>query len=285
MLGSNLALFFNDVYKVIALHRDSSCLVNVNDDYSVDIRDSQLVKKIIQIIEPDIIIHCAGLTKVDMCEEKPDLAYQINVEGTRNITKSCNSETLFIYISTDAVYGNSNDHSEQNKDLNQINQYARTKYLGEGVVRNTCEKFIIIRTNMFGWNIKPNRLSSAEWIYHTLKKGEKITLFKDYLFSPVYAGLLGEIIKKLIDMDFSGTINVGSLVPYSKYEFGFQLAKEFNLNHNLIKAGSIKNHLFKAKRVSNLVLDNGMLKSLGLDVPTVNKSIRRFRNKLILNEQ
>ena len=79
-----------------------------------------------------------------------------------------------IYISTDQVYGNDPNKSETNFNINPINQYGKTKYKAELKVRTYCQDAIIIRTNIFGWNINPNKSSFAEWVYAALKNKNKI---------------------------------------------------------------------------------------------------------------
>ena len=122
-------------------------------------------------------------------------------------------------------------------NLEPINQYGKTKLQGEQKVQELCTDYIIIRTNIFGRNVKLERISSAEWVYHSLKKGEEITLFTDYTFSPVYTEYLGEIIMQLVDIDFTGVINAGASTPCSKYDFGMQLAEEFGFDKSRIYKG------------------------------------------------
>ena len=118
------------------------------------------------------------------------------------------------------------------------------------------------------------------WIYHSLKKGEEITLFTDYTFSPICNEFLGEIILQLVGKDFSGVLNVGSPEPCSKYKFGISLAKCFGLDTSLIRAGSIADHNFSAPRCNNLALDVSKLSYTGLTAPDYKESLKRFsRNK------
>jgi len=281
MLGSNLARLFRNDCHIAALHRDERCLVDADRDFSVDITDRVRVKELVEEYHPDIVVHCAGLANVDQCENSPELAFDVNVRGTENLLAGCDRNTRFIYISTDAVYGESDDHSESNRSLSQINQYARTKYLGEEAVRGSGDNHLVIRTNIFGWNVKPDRVCSAEWIYHSLRNGEELRLFTDYRFSPVHAILLGNTIQQLLEDDITGTVNVGSLDPCSKYEFGCQLATVFGFDRSLITPTSITDHSFAARRDQNLVLDIGFLKELSLPVPTVDQSLSSFRDDLI----
>jgi dTDP-4-dehydrorhamnose reductase len=276
MLGSSICQLYHNKHKVYALHRDKKCFTSCSADYSLDLTDTNKVGEVFNQINPDLVIHCAGLTNVDECEKEPALAHKVNVTVTENIASLCSAETKLIYISTDQVYGKTADHSEENTNLRPVNQYGKTKLLGEQKVQELCSNFIIVRTNIFGWNMKPNRISSAEWIYNSLKNGEDITLFTDYTFSPIYTECLGEIILHLVEIDYAGIFNVGSLEPCSKYEFGISLAKCFGLNTSTIRISSIADHNFGAPRCNNLALDVSKLSHTGLTVPDYKESLKRF---------
>jgi dTDP-4-dehydrorhamnose reductase len=226
------------------------------------------------------VIHCAGLISVDRCEKDPELAIEANVTVIENIARSCPAETNLVYLSTDQIYGETSDYSENNDGLYPINQYGKTKLQGEKKVKELCTDYIIIRTNIFGWNVKPERISSAEWIYHSLKKGEEITLFTDYTFSPVYTEYLGEIIMQLVDIDFTGVINAGASTPCSKYDFGMQLAEEFGFDKSRIYKGSIDDHNFLAPRCNNLGLNVSKLSYIGLTAPDYKASLKKFRQNI-----
>ena len=280
MLGSSLCRLYHNKHEVYAFHRDKVSLSSCIEDYSLDLMDSNELDIQFSQIKPDLAIHCAGLTSVDTCEKEPLLAHETNVTITENIAHACSNKTKLVYISTDQIYGKADDHSETNTNLQPLNQYGKTKLQAEQKVRELCNDYIIIRTNIFGWNIKLEKTSSAEWIYHSLKKGEEITLFTDYTFSPIYTECLGDIIMHLVDIDFNGVINAGSPTPCSKYNFGMQLAEEFALNSSLIRKGFIADHSFLAPRFHKLDLNVDKLSGLGIVPPDYRFSIRQFiRNR------
>ena len=276
MLGSTLCRLYNNEHEVYAFHRDKVSLSSCAEDYSLELMNSNELDAQFGQIKPDLLIHCASWTSVDDCEKRPLQAKDANVVVTENIARACSNKTKLIYISTDQVYGAEDDHSEVNMNIRPINQYGKTKLQGENKVKELCSDYIIIRTNIFGWNVKPERISSAEWIYHSLKKGEEITLFTDYTFSPVYTEYLGDIIMQLIDRDFTHVINVGSPTPCSKYDFGMQLAEEFGLNLLRIRKGAIVDHSFSAPRFHKLDLDVRKLSELDISPPDYRISIRQF---------
>ena len=276
MLGSSLCQLYEHTNEVYAFHRDRECYALCLADFSLDLMDQDKLKEVFLRIKPDLVIHCAGLTDVDKCEKNSELAYNANVTVTKHIVQICRKNAKLVYISSDQVYGEADDHSESNIDLQPVNIYGKTKLQGEHKVREHSPDHIIIRTNIFGWNVKPGKTSSAEWIYHSLKKKESIILFDDYTFSPVYTECLGEIIIQLVQMAFSGVVNVGSKEPCTKYAFGMQLSEVFGLDKSLITKGSVTEHAFEAARPNNLTLNTQRLVDLCITVPDYKTSIKRF---------
>ena len=55
----------------------------------LDITKKDIVKITFEKIKPEIVILPAALTYAEYCEEQPDLAYEINVEGTKNVVELC----------------------------------------------------------------------------------------------------------------------------------------------------------------------------------------------------
>lgn len=279
MLGNSICKELKHKYTVAGIHRDKKCWAEVDIEYRCDIRDRKKIRDILDNVRPDVIIHCAGLVNMDLCEEDPELAYEVNVVGTRNLVGLENGNSKYIYISTDQVYGASNDHSETNTNLSQLNEYGKTKYLGEKEFTDHIDDHIVIRTNIFGWNKKPGKLNSSEWMYMSIKKKNKLYLFDDYYFSPIYSLHFCNAVKKLLDIDFIGTINIGAPYPCSKYEFGKEMCRELGADDSVLERGSIEAFNFKANRNHDLSLNTEMAKNLGIPLPDWKNSIASFINE------
>jgi len=277
MLGSSLCSIYHNEHEVYAFHRDNKCYSYYSIDYSIDLKDLSKLSSLFRQIQPDLVIHCAGLTNLDICEKNPLLAKETNVNVSENIAQACSNKTKLVYISTDQVYGDAKDRSENNKKLQPVNHYGKTKLQGELKIQQLCDEPLIVRTNIFGWNVKPGMISSAEWIYRSIKNKEEITLFSDYIFSPIYTKCLGEMIMKLVEMGFTGLINAGSPESCSKYDFGLSLADIFGLDILHIQKGSINDLCYLTKRPRNLILDVNKLLNLGISVTTYKDSLKKFR--------
>ena len=113
---------------------------------SLDITDAESVKKVITEVNPDVVIHCAAWTAVDMAEDddKVEKVRAINAGGTQNIADICKVlGCKMMYISTDYVFDGQGIEpwTPDCKDYNPINVYGKTKLEGELAVANTLEKY------------------------------------------------------------------------------------------------------------------------------------------------
>src|SRR5512136_387409 len=88
------------------------------------------------------------------------------------------------YISTDAVYRGSDGNYDEGSPADPVNVYGRSKLAGENAVREVLGDPLILRTNIFGWNLQPKH-SIAEWFLSGLEAGKRVPGFTDVLFSPL----------------------------------------------------------------------------------------------------
>jgi dTDP-4-dehydrorhamnose reductase len=276
MLGSKLVSYFSTFCSVSAVDREASIFSGPIDSYIVDLTLETDTIKLLETVKPDILIHCAGLVNVDRCESDPDLAHHTNVEATWFLANACSAETLFVYVSTDQVYGRVHSLAENATGLTQVNQYALTKFQGEEMVRRAGSNHIVARTNIFGWNMQVGRVSSAEWIINSVRDGNDIFLFRDYIFSPIYVGLFAEILNKLIQKGFSGTINLGARDYCTKYDFGMTLLKALGMDSSSVSSKSIGDHQFLGERIPDMRMNVDKLISIGIKPPTFVESINIF---------
>ena len=88
MLGSNMCLLMNINYNVTGTYFSNKPNINNIHMVKMDIRNKKQCQKVVKTIEPDIVIHCAAITDMDLCETNQTLAYDVNTFGTENILDS-----------------------------------------------------------------------------------------------------------------------------------------------------------------------------------------------------
>jgi dTDP-4-dehydrorhamnose reductase len=196
-LGSELRLFYPE------------CLSPTRTD--LDITNNNQVIDYFNNHSIDLVIHTAAITSVRLCEEDRQLAWNTNVQGTKNlvnaVTKSQN-DIKFIYISTACVFDGYGELYKENDIPYPENFYALTKLIGETEV-SKIKNHLIIRTNF---------VSKKPWPYPAAFTDR----FGTYLFAETVAKGITEILKE----DLNGIIHLAGDKKISMFE----LAKMTNPN-------------------------------------------------------
>ena len=265
-LGSYLAKYLkkDNLIFPIGYKKDNSYKINLLKELEVD--------KVINKINPDIIINCAGATNVDKCINNYNYGYLGNVLIPHNIVKALkNNENKIhlIHFSTDQVYNNRNKKKNLEKDINLSNNYSKTKFYGEKEVKK-IRNYTIIRANFFGQLISNKFQSFSDLIINNLKNIKKIKMASNIFYNPIHVTFLLEYLKLIIKKNIRGTYNIGSKNIISKYEFAKMLAIFYHLDTKLII--EYKSNYNKDKRPLNTSVNNKKFENkIKTNMPTLDK--------------
>ncbi len=171
----------HDLRKVLA---GSGHEVMATDYDSVDITSREDIVKSIVGYNPDVIIHCAAWTAVDLAEDEKEKCYDVNVNGTKYIVEAAKkSSAKLVYISTDYVFDGSKDGEYEVDDIvNPISVYGSTKLEGEKAVRE-YEKHFIVRIS---WVFGINGNNFVKTMIKLGKERDSLNVINDQIGSPTY---------------------------------------------------------------------------------------------------
>ena len=230
--------------------------------HPLDLEDSGRLARQFEAIAPDLVIHAAGLTSVDQCEENPALARHVNAALARNVAEAAATGSIRLaHISTDHLFAGTRSNYREDDTPEPLNEYARSKLLAEEWVRQACPQALIIRTNFFGWG-HAGRQSFSDWILQSLRAGREITMFDDVYFTPLLADALANAAHRLLERAAAGTINLAGDERVSKYDFGIRLARAFDLPAELIRPGKQSDARLVAQRPADMSLDSAMARAM-----------------------
>lgn len=235
---------------------------------NIDWLNLKQVQKIVLELRPDVVINAAAITDVDLCEEKPSMAINVNERIPLNLAATCAKLGIpLIHLSTD--HFRSLEYSVRDEEIEPIpiNKYGETKLNAEKNIILNTEKFIIIRTNFFGY-APDYSLTSFMKLENKIKQSQIYSGAKDIRFNPVSIDFLIKCILKLIKNNFYGLINISGDTCISKYDFARLVAKSMREDDSFILPTSSQRLDFKAPRPSNMCLSNLKMKSL-LNLETV----------------
>jgi len=122
----------------------------------LDITDRDEVLESIQKIKPDIVLNAAAYTDVDGCEDRQNMAFQVNGYGPGYIAEACSIVgAKMVHFSTDYIFDGSQKEYVESDIPNPINIYGHSKLLGEKL-KPTGEQAKLIDTYLKEIDFKKN---------------------------------------------------------------------------------------------------------------------------------
>ncbi len=251
---------------------------------SLDITDKQAVTKIITDIHPDVIVHCAAWTAVDMAEDddKVEKVRAINAGGTQNIADVAKAiDAKMVYISTDYVFdGQGTDPWDPDcKDYKPMNVYGQTKLEGELAVANTLSKYFIVR---IAWVFGKNGKNFIKTMLKVGKTHDEVRVVNDQIGTPTYTFDLARLLVDMIETDKYGyyhATNEGGYISW--YDFTKEIYKDAGYTTKVIPVTTEEYGLSKAARPFNSRLDKSKLAENGFTpLPSWQDAVKRYIDEL-----
>lgn len=285
-LGSNLALFTrriqkHDVYSTYLEHGCSSKF-----DIKLDITNKFSVSDTLKKIEPEVVIHAAAITSSNYCATHRQLAWKINVEGTKNVVDAVSEVgSRLIYISTDQVYSGEKLYSTEADTPVPICFYGQTKLEAEHVVTSRCRNYCIARTSLIYGLSKTNKKTFFDVFIGNLLNNKHTKLFCDEYRTPIfldnYCAVLMELVTK---QKIQGLYNISGRERVSRYEMGEHISKALSKDMSLLIPVSMYDYKFIDKRPEDCSMSNKVITELlTTTVIGIEKSSAIIKNQLAVS--
>ncbi len=208
MLGTELCAVFPDAVKLE--HRD------------LDIRDRDKVIETIEMNGPDVVINAAAYTAVDDCEDNRELAFDINGAAPGYIAEGCRREgAVLVHYSTDYIFDGSKKEYIESDSPNPINEYGRSKLMGETNIIENTDNYRIIRTS---WLYGAHGKNFVDTMLMLSARMDKVKVVNDQFGKPTYAFDLARKTKELVSLP-AGIYHITNDGVCSWYEFASAIIK------------------------------------------------------------
>jgi dTDP-4-dehydrorhamnose reductase len=255
---------------------------------SLDITDREAVLDVVKELNPDVIIHCAAWTAVDLAEDedKQPLVKKINVDGTQNMADAAKAvDAKMVYISTDYVFNGQGTEpwDPDCKDYAPLNVYGETKLGGELAVSNTLEKYFIVR---IAWVFGLNGKNFIKTMLSVGRNHDEVRVVSDQIGTPTYTLDLAVLLVSMIQTDKYGyyhATNEGGYISW--YDFTKEIYKQAGMSTKVIPVTTAEYGLSKAARPFNSRLEKKKLVEKGFTpLPTWQDAVGRYLAALKENE-
>jgi dTDP-4-dehydrorhamnose reductase len=187
-----------------------------------DITDPLSIAEAIVEFQPDVVIHGAAMTNVDLCEREPEIAYRVNALGTQNIAIACGRcGAAMVHISTNDIFDGKLGRPYYEWDSpSPQSVYARSKAAAEFYVRTLLNRFYIVRTS---WLYAREGENFCTKIMRAADKYGQLRVVTDEVATPTYAPDLAEAISQLIRTGHFGIFHFANSGTCSRYEWARRL--------------------------------------------------------------
>lgn len=269
----------SDVQSSYAGVQDDSAVITV-PYIQLDITDEEAVKKTVEKIQPDAIIHCAAWTAVDAAEDKENRVRvdAINHLGTQYIAEAAKAaDAKMVYISTDYVFDGKGTRPWQpdDKSYAPLSVYGQSKLDGELAVANTLQKYFIVR---IAWGFGLNGNNFIKTMINVGKTHDTVRVVNDQIGTPTYMHDLARLLVDMVETEKYGyyhATNEGGYISW--YDFCCEFYRQYGLSTTVIPVTTAEYGLSKAVRPENSRLDKSKLVENGFKpLPTWQDAVSRY---------
>ena len=227
----------------------------------MDITDAKAVRETILSVKPDVVVHCAAWTAVDLAEDedKKEKVYAINAKGTQNIADVCKELDC--------------------KDYQPLNVYGKTKLEGELAISNTVSKYFIVR---IAWVFGLNGKNFIKTMLSVGKTHDEVRVVNDQIGTPTYTYDLSRLLVDMAETDKYGyyhATNEGGYISW--YDFTCEIYKQAGLSTKVTPVTTAEYGVSKAARPFNSRLDKSKLIENGFrSLPTWQDALSRYLKEI-----
>lgn len=207
---------------------------------AVDLTDRAAVERTWQSVNPDVVIHCAAMSRTKDCEQNPELARRTNVEVTAHLA-GLSKDISFIFLSSGEVFDGRQGWYREDDEATPINRYGQTKLAAEQLVLQH-PRHTVVRIVLTAGTSQSGDRSFVEDMCHAAKSGKKVTLYGDEYRCPLPAGAVVRAIWELASKATSGLYHLGGRERLSRWEIGQALLPWYPELQGHLVEGSARTH-------------------------------------------
>ena len=251
---------------------------------SLDITDRDAVEKTITELKPDVVVHCAAWTAVDLAEDddKKAKVHAINADGTQNIADACKKiDAKMVYISTDYVFDGQGTRPWEPDDpvVEPLNVYGHSKYEGEVAVEKYAPHYYIVR---IAWVFGLNGKNFIKTMLNLGKTHDTLTVVDDQIGTPTYTYDLARLLVDMLEKEEYGKYHATNEGGYISWcDFAKEIFRQAGMDVKVIPVSSAE-YPAKAKRPSNSRMEKKKLEEHGfIRLPDWKDALGRYLKEIM----
>jgi dTDP-4-dehydrorhamnose reductase len=230
-----------------------------------DLTPAEEIRAVLHKIQPEVIIHPAGIPDLDVCETEPAKALLVNVHGTRHVADLASELGAAVaYISTDAVFDGKKQvpYMESDRAIPPT-VYGRTKLRAEQMVR-TLPRYWVFRVSvLFG----PGKTNFIEKGLRRVAVGESYTVAADQVGSATYTLDAARKILEVVETAHYGLYHLSNSGACSRLDLARRAVEMAGLDPDKVIGVPSEQMGRPALRLKYAVMEMDALRRAGFSLP------------------
>ena len=240
--------------------------------------DENVMRAVLEAVEPDAILHAAAYTAVDQAEDERSLCRKVNAAGTEILARLARErDAKLLYVSTDYVFPGTGDTPYETNALTAPhNVYGASKLAGEEAVQQHLDKYFIVRIS---WVFGAHGKNFVKTMLELAKTHKSLSIVADQIGSPTYTRDLAPLLADMLESEKYGIYHANEgFCSWAK--FAAEIFRQTGVEVNVT---SVPSHMYptKATRPKNSRLSKKSLDDAGFHrLPTWQDAVGRFLEEL-----
>jgi dTDP-4-dehydrorhamnose reductase len=246
-----------------------------------DILRPESIGSAMKTFRPDVVIHCAAMTKVDDCETNREKAFLLNETGSRNVAEAAKAVgARVIGISTDYVFdGALNRPYRESDEPRPRTVYGASKLAGERAIACVLPR--------------AHTILRIAWLYggdgpsfvHTMLKlgaqdGAPLKVVNDQIGNPTSTDAVADLLAWLLEHPVDGIVHGSCEGEATWYEFAKTIFEMAGLKRGIVPCTTAE-YPRPAPRPANSRLEKVRLREVGRDTPDWREALAAFFKKRV----
>ena len=246
----------------------------------LDVCSEASVARVLDETQPDLVLNTAAYHRVEECEKKSDLAFQVNGTAPMQLAIACQKTgATLVHFSTDYVFGGyaKNTPYEETDRPAPLNVYGASKALGEFLIPDYTDRYFVLRVcGLYGTAGSSGK--GGNFVETMLKKGmagDNLRVVDDQVLTPTYTVDLAEAVRKLVVTEKYGLYHLTSEGECSWFDFTRHIFESAGIQ---AKLSPVKSTEFASpvKRPSYSVLSKAKARTVGVTLPSWKDALPRY---------
>ncbi len=192
----------------------------------IHLDDELAVSQLFETERPRLIIHCAGVCDVEKCEESPDFAYSVNVDGMRILIDYAPPDARIVYCSSDHVFSGDTGPYREDTPPDPLSTYGCTRVAAEQLLLRRPNT-LVVRSGPWIGPSATGRNGHLDWLHYRHRKNLPMTVVADEHRSVVWADAAARRVAALAATELTGIRHITATRTVARPELAAYLTERY----------------------------------------------------------